>query len=65
LRTTAIDAVDAEEVGEGADGLGETAADDGDLPAGGAELGEAGLSGRLDRRDVLGADRGSARRRSA
>ena len=52
-----FDAVDAEEGGEREDGLGEAAADDGDLPAGGAELIQRGLGGWLDGRDVLLADR--------
>ena len=52
-----FDAVDAEISGEREDGLGEAAADDGDLPTGRAELVQRGFGGGLDRRDILRADR--------
>ena len=51
-----FDARDAEEIGEWTDGLGEATAYDDNCPAGGAELGERGDGGGLDRRDVESPD---------
>ncbi len=56
LEDHGFDARDAEEIGERADGLSEAPAYDDDCPAGGAELGERGDGGGLDRRDVESPD---------